>query len=272
MRGSQMAPGGFSFDVTELTRKVLIALVALYVVQLLLIEWLGLPLYQYLGWWWQPAGAFYPWQIGTAYLLNGPGPLAAFFDWLAIFFFLGPVERAIGRKGLLRAMALTVAVSAVLGFIMLATGAVTARGVFIGLNPMITALIVVFGLTNPNANILLFFVLPIKAAWIAWGSGLFALLNFLAYRDLNSALWLTGWIGGWLFMESTRRGGLKGMLPQRMASSERTKNRKKDPRRQAAERGLEIIEGGGEPPQNGTSSSPGWWNSKDEDDGGPIVH
>jgi len=267
-----MAPGGFSFDVTELTRRVLIALVAMYVVQLFLTEWLGLPLYQYLGWWWQPSGAFYPWQVFTAYLLNGPGPLAAFFDWLAIFFFLGPAERAFGRRGLVRAAALTIAVSAILGFLMLATGAVSANGVFIGLNPMITALIVLFGLTNPNASILLFFVLPIRAAWIAWGTGLFAFLNFLAYRDLNSALWLTGWIGGWLFVESTRRGGLKAMLPKGAGPSKSGRARKKDPRRQAAERGLEIIEGGGETPENGTSASPGWWNSKDDEDGGPIVH
>ena len=119
------------------------------------------------------------------------GPVS---DWLAIFFFLGPAERTLGRRGLLRATLLTVALSAVLGFLLLVMGAVSPRAPFVGLNPIITALIVVFGLSNPNASILLFFVLPIKAAWIAWGSGLFALLNFLALRDLDSSLWLTGWI------------------------------------------------------------------------------
>lgn len=285
MRGTQMAPGGFGFDVTDLTKRVLVALVGLYIGQLVLTEWVGLPLVSWLAWQWAPAGTFYPWQVVTAYLLNGPTPLAAFFDWLAIFFFLGPAERALGRRGLLRSVLVTLAISAVLGFVLLLTGAVTARGPFIGLNPLITALIVVFGLANPNASILLFFVLPIKAAWIAWGSGLFALLNFLAFRDLDSALWLTGWFGGYATIRAWQAGGwnkLVGRASKAVGKSQAAPRRGPDAATRARRRGFEIIEGGGqgaddedEDEDHGGSDNGGgrpWWSSRDDEDGGPIVH
>ena len=273
MRGSQMSPGGFGFDVTDLTRRVLVALVGMYVAQLVLSEWVGVPLMAWLSWQWPPSGTFYPWQVVTAYLLNGPTPMAAFFDWLAIFFFLGPAERALGKQGLLRSVLITMAVSAVLGFGLLLTGAVVARGPFIGLNPLITALVVIFGLANPNARILLFFIIPIKASWIAWGSGLFALLNFLAFRDLDSTLWLSGWLGGYLTIRAWEAGGYDKLLGRGRKRAAGPAKRKPDATSRAKKKGFEIIEGGGEAPSNGGGTP--WWSVRDDNDdgdGGPIVH
>ena len=77
-----------------------------------------------------------------------------------------------------------------------------------GISPFVTAMIVVFGLYNPRAIIYLL-IIPVQAAWIAWGSGLFALLSFLANRTLDSSLWLGGWIAGYAFIESQPGGVIR---------------------------------------------------------------
>jgi hypothetical protein len=75
-----------------------------------------------------------------------------------------------------------------------------------GIRPFITAMVVIFGLKNPFATIYLLFF-PIQASWVAWGSGILALLNFFAGRTLESLLILGGWITGYLFV--TGHGHIK---------------------------------------------------------------
>ena len=69
-----------------------------------------------------------------------------------------------------------------------------------GLAPLWMGLFLFFGLSMPNARILLMFVLPIKASWIAWGSGLLGLLYFLYDPSLSTSMGLFGWVGayGWM--------------------------------------------------------------------------
>lgn len=186
-------PSGFGIDITELTKRALIALIALYIVELVLVFWFKIDV----GRWIfmnRVGGSWMPWQLLTAQLFNHLSPMGAIFDWIILVFFLGPVERLMGRKKLLQSLGI-VALGA--GFVTTGLdvlGAVNVDAPFVGLNPVITALVVFFGLSLPNATIRLFFVLPIKAAWFAWGSGLVALLYFLAVRDLGSAMALSGWI------------------------------------------------------------------------------
>ena len=205
-RGPQPSIG---LQTTPFTKQVLITLFGLYVGQLLIKNWIGLPVIRTFGWHGAETGLFRPWQPITAYLLNGPSVMQAFFDWLVLFFFLPAVQNTLGKKGVIRLSLFVVGTSAVLGFVLNQMGAVTQGGTgpFMGLNPLITAMIVVFGLTRPNAQILLFFVLPIRAAWIAWGTGLLAFLNFLAGRDLQSTLWLTGWLGAYFWLSRGEQGG-----------------------------------------------------------------
>ena len=80
----------------------------------------------------------------------------------------------------------------------------------LGMGPFITSLLVVFGLRNPNAPIYLI-VFPVKAAWIAWGSGLLSVLSFLGDRSLPSLLWIAGWIAGYLFIQMGGKVSLKKM-------------------------------------------------------------
>lgn len=247
-------PAGFGITLTPLAKRVLVALIGMFVVQLVLESWLHLPLSSTLAWHGLETGRWRIWQVLTCYLLNGPGPMEAFFDWLFIVFFFSPVQQTIGRRGLIRVAGLAIGISAVVGCVLNWTGAVTAVRPFYGLNPLLTPLIVIFGLSRPNAQILLFFVLPIKASWIAWGTGLMALLTFLSSRDLGSTLWLTGWIAGYVYMDQRGTGALRKMWLQH-------KQREIQKRLQK----FKVIEGGGE---GGTSSEEKprpLWGGQDDD-------
>jgi len=258
----------FGLRITPLTKRVLILLLGLFVGQLVLENWFGVRLTRYLAWHGIETGMFYPWQVVTAYFLNGPSVIQALFDWLVILFFLPPAEEAYGKKGLSRFLLTLLAVSALAGFGLNYVGAVhqgALAGAFTGLNPVITGLIVLFGLTRPNAQILLFFVIPIKAAWIAWGTGLFAFLFFLGGRDLDATLWLSGWVGAYLWLQMRPSStGLRRTLLQ-------FKQRRIQERLQRAEEErlsqFEVIEGGRE--DDGPSERKGWVPPSNDDD---IVH
>jgi membrane associated rhomboid family serine protease len=192
-----MSAGGMGF--TPLSKSVLIGLLSLYVVQQIAERWLGLPVFQMLAWW--PFGSgFKPWQPFTAFLLNGD-VMRAFFDWLFLFFLLPSIEQIYSKERLLRGAIGTVLGSVIIGFVLVLVGAVSVKGPWYGIEPLLAALLVVFGLSRPNAQILLFFVLPIKAAWVAWGSGLLCLLYLLSGRDISSAMWAGGWISGYFWVQ-----------------------------------------------------------------------
>ena len=197
MRGN---PGGFGIEFTELTKRALIVLVSLYIVQLVLTFWLK---FDVAGWLYlnRFGQGWTPWQPVSSLLFNSPSPLSAAFDWLILLFFVGPTERLMGRKKLLQGLAIAAGVAGLFTFIVDLSGALVSSAPFVGLNPILTALVVFFGLSLPNATIRLFFVLPIKAAWFAWGSGLLSLLYFLALRDLDSSMALGGWVGGFLVIK-----------------------------------------------------------------------
>ena len=61
---------------------------------------------------------------------------------------------------------------------------------------------------------MLFFIIPIQAAWIAWGTGLLALLNFLFGRSLESAMICSGWLSGYLFMQNRGKINIRAFYTQ----------------------------------------------------------
>ena len=216
--------------VTPLVRATLAVLIITYVLQLLLQNWMGGGVYS-LSLWSFSTGNWRPWQPVTSLLLNGE-VVEAFFDWIFLFFIMGPVETLVGRKRFIRAMLWSVglAILIVTGLDLL--GAVNAMSPYTGVTPALLAMLVIFGLSMPNANIMLFFVLPIRAAWIAWASGLLSLLMFISARDLGSAMALGGWIGGYTWIIS---GG--GSLRRLMLHMRKRKVQKELKR-------FTVIEGG----------------------------
>ena len=195
----------FRFDPPPpFTKKIIIGLLLLYVVELIVEQWMSVPLLALMAW--QPGQTLNSiWQPFTQFFYQGSGPFSALLELLALYFFLPPAQRSFGRKGIYKLALYVVATVVFFGSLMLILGAVTGSTPAMGISPFITALVVVFGLSNPNATIFLL-IFPIQAAWVAWGTGLFAGLGFLSTRSLPSALWVAGWIAGYVFME-TRPGG-----------------------------------------------------------------
>jgi len=226
---------------TPLTRNVIVALFVIYVAQLLS----GGVLTDLFAW--RPfGGGFKAWQVATAFLLGGPTPFSAVLDWLVLFFLLAPVDGILGRRGLVQALGVTWASTVVVSTALLAAGLLSPT-VFLGIGPFLTALVAIFGFSMPNAQFLLFFVVPVRAVWLAWGSGLLSFLYLLYSRDLGSSLLFFAWGGAsvWLWL---RNGALR-----------RTQLRWK---RKTIERKLarfEVIEGGRTERPAKRGSDPGDW-------------
>lgn len=239
----QMSGGGFQF--TPLSRAVLIALVGIYVLQLFAESWMRLPVTQTLAWY-PFGGGFEPWQPFTAFFLNG-SPTRAFFAWLFLFFILPAVESMFSVEQLKRFAVFGYLGSIVFGFALLLVGAAEHRfGAWYGLEPLLAGLLVVFGLSRPNATILLMFIIPIKAAWVAWGSGLLCALNLLSDRDLGSAMHMGGWLCGYIWL----KGGIMPTIRKTLLRLKHKQVKRKLSR-------FDVIEGG-----------KGWGNSGDDD----MVH
>jgi len=255
----RQTPVGFGIQMTKLTKQVLIALFVLFVLQALTsnsLPWL------LLAW---PANpeTFELWQPFTHWFIQdtrAENVISTLLNWLMVLFFLPPTEESYGRAGVLRVSMVIVGTCAVIGTVGVYAGFFRA-GVAIGFMPLITAYITLFGLNRPNATILLFFILPIKAIWIAWGTGLVALLYFLASLSqggsLPAALALTAWCTAYYLGNQER---LKKPLQKWLL-------RRKQRQIQKRLRRFEIHEGGGE-----VSKARGWGQDPNEGDDGPIVH
>ena len=152
----------FRFDPPpQFSKNILIALLALYVAEVILEQWTGLPLAALLAW--HPTDLFSkPWQPITHFLYQGSNPFNTLLELLALYFFLPPAQRSYGRKGIYRIALYVLVTVVVFGAFSLLSGAVNEPIPATGIGPMVTALIVIFGLSNPHATIYLLFF-PIDA-------------------------------------------------------------------------------------------------------------
>ena len=181
------------------TKQLMIGVLVLYVLELLAGGWVGVPMIELFGWI-PTKNGFQLWQPLTHFFVQGTSPIFALLEILMLYFFIPPAQRQLGRRNVIKLFIWTMISCLVIGGLAVVSGAVTSPSPAVGLAPFLTALVVVFGLTHPNAQILLFFILPIQAIWLAWGSGLLAALNFLFSRDLPSACLIAGWIAGYLIL------------------------------------------------------------------------
>jgi membrane associated rhomboid family serine protease len=227
-------------DASPFTWRLLGALFVMYVVQVLVDRWVvpglsanGASILELLAWWGMETERFQPWQPATSFLLQGPGPTDAFFDWLALLFLFPPVERTHGRRATLRLMGLAILLAILGGVGLNALGAVYGSAPVLGYTPAYLALLIVFCLSHPDAVIRLFFILPIPAMWIGWGTTILTFLAFLYFRSIDSAAALCGVAMGWIWMQP----GLGGFLRRWEA---RNRNREVQERL----RRFEVFEGG----------------------------
>jgi hypothetical protein len=224
---------------TPLTRNVLLTLFGVYVAQQLsggradaLFAW-------------QPFGdGFQPWQIVTSFVLGGD-PVYTVLDWLVLYFVLAPVDGMLGRRGLVQSVAVTWATGVVITSVLLALGLV--GGVHAGIGPLLAALVAIFGFMMPNAQFLLFFIIPVRAIWLAWGTGLMSFLFLLWGKDIGSSLTFFGWVGATAWM-AVRGGALRRFqLRWKKSRIERKLAR------------FEVIEGGRTGPRTKRTRDPNDW-------------
>ena len=191
----------FGAPLTAVGKKMLIAYASIYVLELVCEHWLGIPVYRWLALWPLDSGAFRIWQLVTHPLIHDPrAPIGFLIDCVVFYFFAGTIEQALGTRRFIRLYALAALGGAAVGlpFTLLASFAAP----YAGMTASLLALIVVFGLLQPEATILLMFILPVKAKYISYGTVIVTLLTFLAKANGHGAYHLGGILFGYLYFRS----------------------------------------------------------------------
>ena len=180
---------------------MLIIYATVYVMELIGEHWLGLPLYRMLALSPLASGSFHIWQVITHPVVHDPSaPIGFLIDCVVFYFFAGTIESALGTRRFLSIYIIAAIGGAVAG--LLFSGLTSAMIFYAGMIPSLLALIVVFGLLQPESTVLLMFVLPIKAKYISYGTVIVTALTFLARTNVYGAYHLGGIGLAWLYFRS----------------------------------------------------------------------
>ena len=191
---------GFGTRMTRVGKRLLILYGAIYVTELLLEHWLHVPVVVYLQLLPPSSDYFHFWQILTHPFIHDPqAPIVFLINCLVLYFFAAPVEYALGSGRFLTLFYLAALGGALAG--MAFSGVAGFNAPFMGMLPSLLALVVVFGLLNPEATILLMFILPVKARYISYGTAGITLLTFLAKANPAGAYHLGGILCGFIYFK-----------------------------------------------------------------------
>lgn len=186
---------GFGSGLTTLGKRLLILYGVIYVAELLLEQWLHIPVVAQLQLYPYSSESFHAWQLVTHPFLHDPrAPFGFLINCLMLYFFAAPVEFALGPRRFLVLFYLAAFGGGLIGLAF--SGVAGFNAPFMGMLPGLLALIVVFGLLNPEATILLMFILPVKAKYISYGTAGITLLTLLAKANPYGAYHLGGIICG----------------------------------------------------------------------------
>ncbi len=194
---------GFGSGLSPLGKKLLIIYGTIYVLELLSEHWFGIPLVSMLMLWPLSLPDFHFWQILTHPFIHDPlSPVAFLINCLVFYFFVGPIENAFGSKRFLLLFYLSALGGSLCGLAF--SGISGFNAPFSGMMPSLLSMIVIFGLMNPEATILLMFVIPIKAKYISYGTIVVTLLTFLAKANPFGAYHLGGILFGYIYFKGPR--------------------------------------------------------------------
>lgn len=189
---------GFGATLTPVGKIMLMIYASIYVLELICEHWLGLPIYGLMALSPLSTGTFHIWQVGTHALVHDPGaPISFLINCLVFYFFSGTIESALGTRKFLTLYASAAIGGAIIG--LLFSNMTSFSTPYAGMMPSLLALIVTFGLLQPEAIILLFFVLPVKAKFISYGTVIVTALTFLAKANVHGAYHLGGILFGYLY-------------------------------------------------------------------------
>jgi len=193
----------FGTGLTALGKKLLIIYSIIYVLELLAVHWFNIPVISLLWLWPFSSEQFHIWQIFTSPFIHDPGaPVGFLINCLILYFFSGPVERVFGSKRFLTIFYLAALGASICGLALSSVAGFNSP--FCGMMPGLLALVVIFGFLNPEATILLMFVIPVKAKYLSYGTILITLLTFLAKANLHGAYHLGGILFGWIVFKGPK--------------------------------------------------------------------
>jgi membrane associated rhomboid family serine protease len=196
-------PFGFGTNFTRLGKKLLIIYAIIYIVELLSEHWLHIPIVGTLQLYPPSDKSFSLWQIVTHPFIHNPGaPISFLINCLVFYFFAAPVEYALGTRRFVTLFYVSAAGGALSGLIF--GGLAGFNAPFMGMMPSLLALIVIFGLMNPEATILLMFILPLKAKYLSYGTIAITLLTFLAKANPHGAYHLGGILFGFIYFKGPK--------------------------------------------------------------------
>ena len=194
---------GFGSQITVMGKNLLILYGVIYVVELLCEHWLKIPVVRYFVLFPFASDSFHIWQIITHPFLHDPGaPISFLINCLVFYFFASSVEQAFGTKRFLTLFYVAALGSAICGLLFSSVSGFSAP--FMGMMPSLLAVIVVFGLINPEATILLMFILPLKAKYLSYGTILITVLTFLAKANPYGAYHLGGILFGYIYFKGPK--------------------------------------------------------------------
>lgn len=194
---------GFGSSLTPLGKRLIIIYTVIYVLELLLEHWFKVPVVVHLQLYPLSSPFFRIWQIFTHPFIHDPqAPFGFLINGIMLYFFAAPVENAIGSKRFLILFYFAAMGSAICG---LALSGISAFNLpFMGMLSSLLAILVVFGLLNPEATIMLMFILPVKAKFLSYGTVLITVLTFLAMANPFGAYHLGGIFFGYLYFRGPK--------------------------------------------------------------------
>ncbi len=122
-----------------------------------------------------------PWSLLTVILLHGP-PIHIIGNMLTFYFFATPLERLLGSKGMLKiyliaALGASLAMVVFHNLLRVIYGDAALAGLAVGASGGVIALVGVVAKLYPNADVLLFFIIPMKIKTLVYAFGAFEAIN-----------------------------------------------------------------------------------------------
>jgi membrane associated rhomboid family serine protease len=194
----------FGSNITPFGKRFIIFYTSIYVGVLLSEHWFKLPVVAYLQLYPLNSPFFRIWQILTHVFIHDPNaPFGFLINALMFYFFAAPIENVLGSKRFLILFYFSALGSALFGLSL--SGVSGFNMPFMGMLSSLLALLIIFGLLNPEATILLMFILPVKAKYISYGTILITVLTFLAKANPSGAYHLGGMFFGYLYFRGPKK-------------------------------------------------------------------
>lgn len=190
----------FRSNFTPLGKALILMYGIIYILELLCHHWFNIPVIAFLPLYPMGSSDFHIWQVVThAFIHNPISPFDFLITCLVFYFFSAPVEYVLGTKRFLKFFYIAALGGALCGGVLSSVSGLNVP--FLGTLPSILALIVAYGFINPEATILLMFILPVKAKYLSYGTIVITFLTFLSKANPHAAYHLGGILFGYLYLK-----------------------------------------------------------------------